>query len=96
MSRKSEEPSHANNNGTGTGSNGAAGGTSDVESFKKTTEYKKIYHIRHKLQKLVYEKKPGEIKKEDYGKVSSVVKEIEDSDMTFDLLRVSCLELGLG
>jgi hypothetical protein len=30
----------------------------ELEAFKKTTEYKKVYHIRHKLQKLVYEKKP--------------------------------------
>jgi hypothetical protein len=30
----------------------------ELEAFKKTIEYKKVYHIRHKLQKLVYEKKP--------------------------------------
>lgn len=59
-----------------------------MEAFKKTPEYKRIYHIRHKLQKLVYEKKPGEIQKEDFIKVSQVVKEIEDSTMTYDLLRV--------
>jgi predicted transglutaminase-like protease len=61
----------------------------ELELFKKTPEYKRIYHIRHKLQKLVYEKKPGEIQKEDFAKVSQVVKEIEDSNMTYDLLRVS-------
>ncbi|KAI8080738.1 uncharacterized protein B0P05DRAFT_539390 [Gilbertella persicaria] len=61
--------------------------TDNLELFKKTPEYKRIYHIRHKLQKLVYEKKPGEIQKEDFVKVSQVVKEIEESNMTFDLLR---------
>lgn len=27
------------------------------EEIKKTPEYKKVYHIRHKLQRLVYNKK---------------------------------------
>lgn len=30
----------------------------DMESFKKTAEFKRVYHIRHKLQKLVYGKEP--------------------------------------
>lgn len=79
MSRKSEEPT------------AAVGNSSPIELdlFKKTPEYKKVYHIRHKLQKLVYEKKPGEIQREDFIKISQVVKEIEDASMTFDLLRVS-------
>ncbi|OBZ87428.1 PWWP domain-containing protein2 [Choanephora cucurbitarum] len=63
------------------------GKISDLEAFKKTPEYKRVYHIRHKLQKLVYEKKPGEIQKEDFAKISQVVKEIEESKITFDLLR---------
>lgn len=87
MSRnKSEEPSNSNSVATT-----STGQQMDVESFKKTAKYKKIYQIRHKLQKLVYEKKPGEIKKEDYSKISHVVKEIEDAEMTYDLLRVKYL-----
>lgn len=79
MSRKSEEPTVAVGNSS----------PIELDLFKKTPEYKKVYHIRHKLQKLVYEKKPGEIQKEDFIKISQVVKEIEDASMTFDLLRVS-------
>jgi hypothetical protein len=30
----------------------------DMEAFKKTAEFKRVYHIRHKLQKLVYGKEP--------------------------------------
>ncbi|GAA5806699.1 hypothetical protein MFLAVUS_000047 [Mucor flavus] len=77
MSRKSEEPTVAVGNSS----------PIELDLFKKTPEYKKVYHIRHKLQKLVYEKKPGEIQKEDFIKISQVVKEIEDASMTFDLLR---------
>lgn len=51
MSRKSEEPNSHN-------SIGHIEKQDDLDMFKKTPEYKKIYHIRHKLQKLVYEKKP--------------------------------------
>ncbi|KAF1803659.1 hypothetical protein FB192DRAFT_1278811 [Mucor lusitanicus] len=80
VSRKSEEPSNHN-------SVGHIEKQEDLDMFKKTAEYKKIYHIRHKLQKLVYEKKPGEIAKDDFARVSQVVKEIEDSQMTYDLLR---------
>lgn len=81
ISRKSEEPTTVVSNSNNTEKQG------ELEAFKKTPEYKRIYHIRHKLQKLVYEKKPGEIQKEDFVKVSQVVKEIEDSTMTYDLLR---------
>ncbi|KAK4518218.1 uncharacterized protein ATC70_001570 [Mucor velutinosus] len=80
VSRKSEEPNSHN-------SVGHIEKQEDLDMFKKTPEYKKIYHIRHKLQKLVYEKKPGEIAKDDFARVSQVVKEIEDSQMTYDLLR---------
>ncbi|KAL7331405.1 hypothetical protein PS15p_203599 [Mucor circinelloides] len=80
VSRKSEEPNSHN-------SIGHIEKQDDLDMFKKTPEYKKIYHIRHKLQKLVYEKKPGEIAKDDFARVSQVVKEIEDSQMTYDLLR---------
>lgn len=77
MSRKSEEPATV-----------TMGNQMELDLFKKTPEYKRIYHTRHKLQKLVYEKKPGEIQTDDFVKISQVVKEIEDSNMTFDLLRV--------
>ncbi|GAN08751.1 P-loop containing nucleoside triphosphate hydrolase protein [Mucor ambiguus] len=80
VSRKSEEPNNHN-------TVGHIEKQEDLDMFKKTPEYKKIYHIRHKLQKLVYEKKPGEIAKDDFARVSQVVKEIEDSQMTYDLLR---------
>ncbi|OAD69851.1 hypothetical protein PHYBLDRAFT_188162 [Phycomyces blakesleeanus NRRL 1555(-)] len=49
--------------------------------------FKKVYHIRHKLQKLVYCKKPGEIPKEDYSKINLVIKEIEDIHMNYHLLK---------
>ncbi|CEP10981.1 hypothetical protein [Parasitella parasitica] len=79
-SRKSEEPNNHN-------AVGHIEKQEDLDAFKKTPEYKKIYHIRHKLQKLVYEKKAGEIQKDDFVRVSQVIKEIEDSQMTYDLLR---------
>ncbi|KAI7907412.1 uncharacterized protein BX663DRAFT_495790 [Cokeromyces recurvatus] len=81
VSNKSEEPNESNHY------NGHIETQEDIDAFKKTPEYKRIYHIRHKLQKLVYEKKPGEIRQEDFAKISQVVKEIEESQMTFDLLR---------
>ncbi|KAI9473649.1 MAG: hypothetical protein EXX96DRAFT_610576 [Benjaminiella poitrasii] len=85
ISNKSEEPNNnTNNQSLG---NGNIEAQKDIDAFKKTPEYKRIYHIRHKLQKLVYEKKPGEIRKEDFVKISLVVKEIEESQMTFNLLR---------
>ncbi|KAI8883392.1 Tudor/PWWP/MBT [Backusella circina FSU 941] len=87
-SLKSEEPTHPNNSSNG------------LEQFKKTPEYKKTYHCRHKLQKLIYEKRPGEIPKEDYQRISNVLKEIEDTNMTFDLLRYTkigkVLKYGCG
>ncbi|KAI8637657.1 hypothetical protein BD408DRAFT_424196 [Parasitella parasitica] len=79
-SRKSEEPNNHN-------AVGQIEKQQDLDAFKKTPEYKKIYHIRHKLQKLVYEKKAGEIQRDDFVRVSQVIKEIEDSQMTYDLLR---------
>ncbi|KAI8974904.1 hypothetical protein BDB01DRAFT_728615 [Pilobolus umbonatus] len=79
--RKSEEPSH----------NGHIDKSEGLELFKKTPEYKRIYFIRHKLQKLVYEKEAGQIPLDDYAKISQVIKEIEDSKMTFDLLRYTKL-----
>ncbi|ORE09497.1 Tudor/PWWP/MBT [Rhizopus microsporus var. microsporus] len=57
------------------------------EEIKKTPEYKKVYHIRHKLQRLVYNKKEGEIPKDDYPKILEVIKEIEEAPLTYNLLR---------
>ncbi|CEP16389.1 hypothetical protein [Parasitella parasitica] len=54
---------------------------------KKSPEYKKMYHIRHKLQRLVYNKKEGEIPIEDYPKILQIVKEIEEAPMTYSLLK---------
>lgn len=31
--------------------------SSHKEEYKKSPEYKKVYHIRHRLQRLVYNKK---------------------------------------
>lgn len=51
-SRKSEEPVINHHN------IGQIETVEELSAFKKTVEYKKVYHMRHKLQKLVYEKKP--------------------------------------
>ncbi|KAI7898563.1 uncharacterized protein BX663DRAFT_524602 [Cokeromyces recurvatus] len=59
----------------------------DKEELKKTPEYKRVYHIRHRLQRLVYNKKEGEIPKEDYPKILQVIKEIEEAPMTYNLLK---------
>lgn len=32
-------------------------GNNNREDYKKSPEYKKVYHIRHRLQRLVYNKK---------------------------------------
>ncbi|KAI7874343.1 uncharacterized protein EV154DRAFT_556016 [Mucor mucedo] len=61
--------------------------SSHKEEYKKSPEYKKVYHIRHRLQRLVYNKKEGEIPKEDYAKILQVVKEIEEAPMTYNLLK---------
>ncbi|KAI8641743.1 hypothetical protein BD408DRAFT_417594 [Parasitella parasitica] len=54
---------------------------------KKSPEYKKMYHIRHKLQRLVYNKKEGEIPHEDYPKILQIIKEIEEAPMTYNVLK---------
>ncbi|KAI8379588.1 uncharacterized protein BYT42DRAFT_569307 [Radiomyces spectabilis] len=85
LARKSEEPeaSSANHHDKSR--------VDDLEAYQQTAEYqqhfKRVYHIRHKLQRLVYDKKPGEIPREEYGRIAQVVKEIEDLDMTYGLLR---------
>ncbi|KAI9472477.1 MAG: hypothetical protein EXX96DRAFT_584265 [Benjaminiella poitrasii] len=59
----------------------------DKDELKKTPEYKRVYHIRHRLQRLVYNKKEGEIPKDDYPKILQVIKEIEEAPMTYNLLK---------
>ncbi|KAK4515243.1 uncharacterized protein ATC70_002853 [Mucor velutinosus] len=57
------------------------------DDIKKSPEYKKVYHIRHRLQRLVYNKKEGEIPLDDYPKILEVVKDIEEAPMTYNLLK---------
>ncbi|KAI8889952.1 Tudor/PWWP/MBT [Backusella circina FSU 941] len=59
------------------------------DRHKRSPEYRKIYHLRHKLQQLVYNKKKGDIPIGDYVKVLDVIKEIEKVDMTYVYLRDS-------
>ncbi|KAG0173529.1 hypothetical protein DFQ28_008199 [Apophysomyces sp. BC1034] len=61
--------------------------TYDADAYKRTPEFKRTYHTRHRLQKLVYDKKPGEIAQDDYPKIAQVVKDIEELPMTYELLR---------
>ncbi|KAI7887106.1 hypothetical protein K492DRAFT_31609 [Lichtheimia hyalospora FSU 10163] len=66
--------------------------TSEPEKPKdEAAEYDKermrMYRLRHKLQKLVYQKKPGEISKDEYPVISQVLKSVEESNMTPQLLR---------
>ncbi|CAO3589856.1 unnamed protein product [Absidia cylindrospora] len=49
--------------------------------------FKRIYGHRHKLQKLIYDKKPGEVPTTDHSKINDVLKDIEQCDMTKDLLK---------
>ncbi|CAO3677331.1 unnamed protein product [Rhizopus stolonifer] len=54
---------------------------------KKTSEFKKVYHIRHQLQRLVYNKKEGEIPKDKYPEILAVLQQIEEAPMSYNLLR---------
>lgn len=62
-----------------------AGGKENAEVKKS----KKLYHLRHKLQKLVYEKKEEDISLEDYTKIDAVLNEIEalQGEVTYDILK---------
>ncbi|KAG2176240.1 hypothetical protein INT43_005474, partial [Umbelopsis isabellina] len=62
-----------------------ASGKENAEAKKS----KKLYHLRHKLQKLVYEKKEEEISVEDYTKIDAVLNEIEalQGEVTYDILK---------
>ncbi|KAI7869715.1 hypothetical protein BDF14DRAFT_1779847 [Spinellus fusiger] len=51
------------------------------------TAFKKVYHARHRLQKLVYDKKAGEIPKEAYPRIASIIQEVEQLPMTYTLLK---------
>ncbi|KAI9323665.1 hypothetical protein BX666DRAFT_1889172 [Dichotomocladium elegans] len=50
-------------------------------------ERRRMYALRRKLQKLVYQKKPGEILKEEYGIISAILRNVEDTHVTHRLLR---------
>ncbi|ORZ14133.1 hypothetical protein BCR42DRAFT_62335 [Absidia repens] len=50
-------------------------------------KFKRIYWYRHQLQKLIYDKKPGEVPLTDYSEINDVLKDIERCDMTKDLLK---------
>ncbi|ORZ23380.1 hypothetical protein BCR42DRAFT_343981 [Absidia repens] len=52
-----------------------------------TREFKRMYHLRHRLQKLMYEKEKGSIPLDDYPKISQTLKDVEEAPMTYDLLR---------
>ncbi|KAG1442128.1 hypothetical protein G6F56_011196 [Rhizopus delemar] len=54
---------------------------------KKTPEFKKVYHVRHQLQRLVYNKKEGEIPKDKYPEILAVLQQIEEAPMSYDLLK---------
>ncbi|KAI8328139.1 hypothetical protein BC941DRAFT_445522 [Chlamydoabsidia padenii] len=60
-------------------------------AVKSTPEYerifKRLYLARHKLQKLIYDKKPGAISTVDYPKINLALKSIEDCEMTKELLK---------
>ncbi|SAM06377.1 hypothetical protein [Absidia glauca] len=62
-------------------------GLKDHESPEFTRDFKRLYHLRHRLQKLMYEKEQGAIPVDDYAKISQTLKEVEDAPMTYDLLR---------
>ncbi|ORX58273.1 Tudor/PWWP/MBT [Hesseltinella vesiculosa] len=53
----------------------------------ESPEFKRLHHLRHRLQKLMYEKKQGDIPVEDYPKISQLLKDVEESPITYDLLR---------
>ncbi|KAI8082764.1 uncharacterized protein BX664DRAFT_182630 [Halteromyces radiatus] len=49
--------------------------------------FKRLYLTRHKLQKLIYEKKPGEIPSSDYPKIYDILNSLEQVNMTKELLK---------
>ncbi|CAO3606926.1 unnamed protein product [Cunninghamella echinulata] len=63
------------------------GSAKDGIPIEETREYKKLYHLRHRLQKLIYEKKDGEIPEEDYPKISQHLKDVEEAYITYTLLK---------
>ncbi|KAG1035548.1 hypothetical protein G6F43_013208 [Rhizopus delemar] len=67
-----------------------------VDVLRGTPEFKKVYRIRHKLQKLVYEKEAGEIPKEDYAKISAIMNEIERLPITPNLIKYTKIGRVLG
>ncbi|KAG2187470.1 hypothetical protein INT44_005159 [Umbelopsis vinacea] len=67
------------------------GGGKEIHDGKKSQ--KKLYHLRHKLQKLVYERKEEEITLDDYTKIDGVLTEIEalQSEVTYEILKVNSI-----
>ncbi|KAI9289347.1 hypothetical protein BC943DRAFT_314136 [Umbelopsis sp. AD052] len=61
--------------------------TGDDADSEHKKHQKQLYHIRHKLQKLVYEKKPSEIPLEDYAKIDQVLTEIGGYTINYRLLK---------
>ncbi|KAI8580646.1 hypothetical protein K450DRAFT_236594 [Umbelopsis ramanniana AG] len=63
------------------------GGGKEIHDGKKSQ--KKLYHLRHKLQKLVYERKEEEITLDDYTKIDGVLTEIEalQGEVTYEILK---------
>ncbi|KAI8139349.1 hypothetical protein BJV82DRAFT_521818 [Fennellomyces sp. T-0311] len=57
----------------------------DDPAYKEKKE--RMYMMRHRLQKLVYQKKPGEIPKDSYQTISKLLKSVEDSHMTHRLFK---------
>ncbi|KAG2221691.1 hypothetical protein INT45_002729 [Circinella minor] len=50
-------------------------------------EKDRMYMMRHRLQKLVYQKKPGEIPRDNYPTISRFLKQVEESHMTHRLFK---------
>ncbi|GAB5587743.1 hypothetical protein Unana1_02643 [Umbelopsis nana] len=62
---------------------------SGKENSEAKKSQKKLYHLRHKLQRLVYEKKEEVITLDDYTKIDAVLSEIEglQSEVTYEILK---------
>ncbi|KAI8976551.1 hypothetical protein BDB01DRAFT_727734 [Pilobolus umbonatus] len=58
-----------------------------LQCTEDTETRQKVYTLRRKLQRLVYNKKEGEIPKEDYSKIVSLIDEIEETPITYPILK---------
>ncbi|CAO3591238.1 unnamed protein product [Absidia cylindrospora] len=79
-----KENHHSNGNDH---SSTASVASKDNVPLEITREFKRMYHLRHRLQKLMYEKEQGSIPLDDYPKISQTLKDVEEAPMTYDLLR---------